>query len=162
MNYIKRKIGIWTLNNIAITIIDKPSITYFGIFGCCVQKIRKRSESVVSQPFLSIKQMSICRSCALYYMKTWRNERTNECTHCEWNMYVCISLIAHVFSRSITHSYDSARERKVLVYFVEKEKQDTHYFRFSLFSLACLTMRRFRFLLTSLNLSITIRFSVFF
>jgi len=57
-------------------------------------------------------------------VKERTNERTNECTHCEWNMYVCISLIAHAFGRSITHSYGSARERKVLACFVEKEKQN--------------------------------------
>jgi len=60
----------------------------------------------------------------VHYAIWWRqgkDERMNECTHCKWNMYVCISIVAHAFGRSITHSYGSARERKVLV---EKEKQD--------------------------------------
>jgi len=39
-----------------------------------------------------MEQMIICRPCV--YCAVWRREGTDEwtnCTHCKWNMYVCIS-----------------------------------------------------------------------
>jgi len=79
----------------------------------------------------TMEQMIICRSCVLCYMKTRRNGRMNECTHCKWNMYVCISRHS-ACTRSFHYAFIRWCTWTKGTRVFRRKRETGHYFCFSL------------------------------